>query len=252
MVEDIVNKSGEFAEFEKARTVDSVLVWTRLDYLKDELKRLRTKFETFENTIVEEMEMKWKEFKKSMKRGLKKDEKFKQMNAYIGTLRQEILSRLTDELFNDLWNYRANVELLIATFRYGLVSDYVARDLKWEEKISSSQKPIVLRMGRPRKNDMRSFKITEEIRKMFKPLHEVFEESRNILKKQPTPQRILLLEKEIIEKANDVKIAHELLEPIIYEYSDQKLQKRIQSTYKSLYKLREQSTLITQACAPRI
>ncbi len=245
----LMHIEDNFEEFEKVRTIDSLLIWIKLNNITTNFKVVHENFLKFVDDVASEASKKWSSLKR--RKFSTEEEKIKELAEIVKAYRLEVLQAMTSAIFDDLWYLRAETELLIAIFHFGFISDFVIRDFKWEEKILAGVKPIVLRLKTPSKTNFKGYSLNKEIRKMFRPLLAGFDETSSLISTIKTPNSLTKLERDMIKKHETSKVSDQEVAQFKAKYGKENMQKKLNSTYKVLFKLREELTKLTQACSPR-
>ncbi|RMG24977.1 MAG: hypothetical protein D6732_23115 [Methanobacteriota archaeon] len=238
-----------FEEFEKVRTINSLLVWIKLENIQSNFSVVQQNFLNFVADVAKEATKKWWNLKK--RKFNSEQERIKELTNSVKEFRSKSLQQLTATIFDDLWYLRAETELLLAIFHFGFISEFVNRDFKWEEKILEQSKPLVLRLKSPSKSNIKNYSLNKEIKRMLDPIAKNFEETAGIVAKFKIPKSYINFEKELIKKHESAKISVQEFENFKATYDTEKMRKKLKSVYKILFQLREELTRLTQACSPR-
>ncbi len=86
---------------------------------------------------------------------------------------------------------------------------------------------------------------------MFRPLLAGFDETSSLISTIKTPNSLTKLERDMIKKHETSKVSDQEVAQFKAKYGKENMQKKLNSTYKVLFKLREELTKLTQACSPR-
>lgn len=249
MNEILMYNDVNFEAFETARTIDSLLIWTRINNIQRNFQAVKNNFLEFVTDIGTRASKEWQKYKK--KKFETPEEKVLFLSDAAKEFKKQVLMDLSSQIFDDLWYLRAETELIVATFHFGFISDYVERDLPWEEKILSKLRPLVLRMKIPSKTNLPKYSLNTEVKKMLHVITAGFEDAEKLIAKIPIPADYLKREKELIKRHEANQITDDEFKNFKDIYQDPEDIKKLDRTYRYLFRLREELTKLTQACAPR-
>ncbi len=253
------NQKDDFLFYERRRTINSVLVWSRINNIREEIKNLDSEFERFIEEIGQWASKIWSDLEQEALSSIQRDsakQRLERWKKHASIIRAQSLERLTNEWYERFWFLRSEIELLIATFRYGLPSQIICRDFEWEQQIAEEFQPIRMQISYPRKPRKMviskiSYDIQEEIRKMMIPISQSILFVGEKLSGIRIPKQFLEMEESLLEKVMDSRFTPSDFDNVHSFYADEMTKNRLEKVYKHLFLIREEITKVTQASASR-